>query len=680
MGFMFLKQSIAQKEGYNGIFGLGGVGLSFNTIPPTVLNPVYPGKKFATREGSAAISDRDGNLLFYTNGYTAWNRNNVVMSNGDELITGEGAATVLTTTQIIIVPIPKDPFLYYIFIPHYQGRDFKYALVDMRLNAGLGDVVFKDRLLYKRSTEKVCTIKHATDSALWLITHEFGNDAFRTYYIDEKGIDTTNYIRSRSGQVIDCSTGYCAMGYMKPNLNGDKLAFVNFEFGTVELYQFNKANGQVHSPQLVHSLSLSAPYGVEFSPDGSKLYYTDAAPPGQLDKVYQYNLNTGIETVLAEREPDIAKAFRWTALQLAPDGKIYISTAKYDGISKRLDRINYPDLDGAACGFEQNALQLGGETFFGLPEFNIRMIRPEITFNNPCSSQITTFSLINTKSVAAIHWNFGDPDSGSQNTSTQPKPVHRFAHTGEYNVTVDVTFVDNSGFSFSKKVTVYNGTVDLGADTEVCFGTTLKLSAFTPGEFVSYQWQDGSTDSLLYASKEGWYWVEMQDYICNDTDSIYVSLIPQITTDLGNDSTICNGKPLTFEFPYTFTTYAWQDGSTDNKFVATKTGKYYVSMINKCESFSDTVLLHFYNPETFFLPNVITPNGDEFNDRFIVDQVLVGSTFSVFDRWGKSIYINRNYDNTWPQSSGTAESGVFYYELSGICPNQRVKGVLQLIK
>src|SRR5690606_7182874 len=77
--------SFSQKEGYIGIFGMG-VGLDFNYTPPGVLVLSYTAhEQFYSVEGTAAISDQEGNLLFYTDGANVWNRNHVFMSNGEDI-------------------------------------------------------------------------------------------------------------------------------------------------------------------------------------------------------------------------------------------------------------------------------------------------------------------------------------------------------------------------------------------------------------------------------------------------------------------------------------------------------------------------------------------------------------------------------------------------------------------
>ena len=66
-------------------------------IPPTGLTD----GALDTNEGSATISDENGNLLFYTDGSSAYDRNGDVMLNGNFL---GGNST--TTQSGVIVPRP----------------------------------------------------------------------------------------------------------------------------------------------------------------------------------------------------------------------------------------------------------------------------------------------------------------------------------------------------------------------------------------------------------------------------------------------------------------------------------------------------------------------------------------------------------------------------------------------
>jgi gliding motility-associated-like protein len=54
---------------------------------------------------------------------------------------------------------------------------------------------------------------------------------------------------------------------------------------------------------------------------------------------------------------------------------------------------------------------------------------------------------------------------------------------------------------------------------------------------------------------------------------------------------------------------------------------------------------------------VITPNGDGFNDLFIINCVdeLSGNLLQIFNSWGQLVYQAQNYDNSW---AGTNIDGI----------------------
>ncbi|MGB5361965.1 MAG: hypothetical protein WBN17_01535 [Aureibaculum sp.] len=121
----FSLGTYAQLQNSHWYFG-DKAGLKFNkeTLTPSVMSNNY---LMETNGGSASISDNDGNLLFYTDGITVWNRNHEVMPNGTGLF---GSNTV---SQSVII-VPKEEDQYYIFSNQAHDLDshgLSYSIVNM---------------------------------------------------------------------------------------------------------------------------------------------------------------------------------------------------------------------------------------------------------------------------------------------------------------------------------------------------------------------------------------------------------------------------------------------------------------------------------------------------------------------------------------------------------------------
>ncbi|WP_188952752.1 Ig-like domain-containing protein, partial [Filimonas zeae] len=86
--------------------------------------------------------------------------------------------------------------------------------------------------------------------------------------------------------------------------------------------------------------------------------------------------------------------------------------------------------------------------------------------------------------------------------------------------------------------------------------------------------------------------------------------------------------------------------------------------------------------DKFMIPNVITPNGNGKNDRFVIPGVPTTSRMeiAIFNRWGSEVYRSKNYDNRWDGTGLSA--GVYYYVLKIISGGneQAYKGYIQVLK
>ena len=372
--FIFLLSAlntIAQKEANIWYFG-ENAGLDFNNGSPV---PLTDGK-INTREGCASISDRNGNLLFYSDGTTVWSSNHSIMKNGQWLL---GNAS--STQSAIIIPHPGNPDHYYLFTVGTEINGgvsgFNYYLVDISKNGGLGEVILGPvDLAQGRSSEwseKIAAIKGDECNTFWVVSYVVNE--FYAYKITPLGIDSlpikSNVPYSSNGK----------RGYLKISPNGEKLAIAHMGGATLLLYDFNDITGKVtNGKKLPLVAPANKPYGVEFSANTEKLYVAasndfraDAMDPNShLSTLYQFDISLPTyDEITASRVIVDSRSLYRGGLQLGPDQKIYraLSESYYTGMSY-LGIIENPENDGLACNYKHVGIMLGGKrSSQGLPPF-----------------------------------------------------------------------------------------------------------------------------------------------------------------------------------------------------------------------------------------------------------------------------------------------------------------------
>lgn len=106
--------------------------------------------------------------------------------------------------------------------------------------------------------------------------------------------------------------------------------------------------------------------------------------------------------------------------------------------------------------------------------------------------------------------------------------------------------------------------------------------------------QTSDTTLLLTFSKSWKGKVIAQAAACptlHDSIELVVSA-PTLSFGIGDDTIYCPGKTYILEAPSGFREYEWQNGSTNNQFIAFTHGKYYVTATDFCNRvFSDTLVI-----------------------------------------------------------------------------------------
>ncbi|HMA65706.1 MAG TPA: M43 family zinc metalloprotease, partial [Chitinispirillaceae bacterium] len=253
----------------NWYFGYG-CGLTFASGIPSL---VQSSPSFS-KEGCASISDEFGNYLFSVlpldgnkQGYsmTVRDKNHNIMPNGNEIAGGE------SVSQLQIIPNPVHSNIYYVFTAQEKGSGGLYvSTVDMLQNSGLGDVVKKNVLIQNITTEKIAAVLHADGLSYWVVTHPWNSGEFHSYLVNGDGVTAKPVISTAGSINAGDESGAC--GIMKLSSDGRYLAMTSqyIQDSYAELFDFDNRTGKVSL--FVKFNSVPQAYGLEFSPDCTKLY------------------------------------------------------------------------------------------------------------------------------------------------------------------------------------------------------------------------------------------------------------------------------------------------------------------------------------------------------------------------------------------------------------------------
>jgi gliding motility-associated-like protein len=387
-------------------------GLDFNGGSPVALTD----GQLDTDEGCATLSDSSGQLLFYTDGITVYNKLHQVMPNGTGLMGHSSSAQSAT-----IVQKPGSSTLFYIFTTdnEHDPNGFRYSIVDISLAGGLGSVTSdKNVMVFSPSLENIGITQHANNIDYWIVGHGWNSNNFYSYKLTASGLASSPVVTSIGATIS--GIGFLAAGNIKISPSGSKLAFTSVS-DIAQLFDFDDNTG-VLSNGITLSTETGELYGIEFSPNENVLYITNT-----FNRVYQYDLTAsdipGSKLVLYNGNKLPA------ALQLGPDGKIYL--AVYNQF--KLGVINNPNVVGAGCNFQLDAIDLGGKmSYGGLPSFNRSFFSASFTAANLCLGENTQFNLNSPQGITSATWDFGD----STPTSNSIAPLHQYTNPGDYTVTV----------------------------------------------------------------------------------------------------------------------------------------------------------------------------------------------------------------------------------------------------
>jgi hypothetical protein len=256
---------------------------------------------------------------------------------------------------------------------------------------------------------------------------------------------------------------------------------------------------------------------------------------------------------------------------------------------------------------------------------------------------------------------------------------------------------------------------DAGADQTICVDNTMlqaTLLSFGKGQWTVIEGNGIFTDSsdahtLVAGLNYGlnifrWTVKGCGGPLTDDVNVIVGASQMKIGPLTGPTDTLCVGTPrmltLTVSGGSSHYFYVWKSSDSSFNSVLTYTPVIVVPLINTttyyvyavdsvnhgCMSMSDSIVVQSISKQNLTMNNLMTPNNDNMNDKFIVRDIetlqkaLPGTSLEIFNEWGSRVFQTDSYDNTWEAPALT--DGVYYYHLKAGCGSDVYKGWVQILR
>lgn len=306
----------------------------------------------------------------------------------------------------------------------------------------------------------------------------------------------------------------------------------------------------------------------------------------------------------------------------------------------------------------------------------------------------STGSTAGSGTIASYFWDFGDGSS-----STSQNPVYTYKAVGSYDVTLTIT--NSNGCTFSKTQTVVvdpipDATIKpFNFPVETCNGTPFTFTG-PNGTGYSYVWTRsgaviGTSQSVtVNPPTSGWYYLAVtSSFGCTKVDSIFLTVNPLPVITLSDKNvTISKGwnKQVTAVVtgPNPTFTYLWTAKDTSSRATISNNSipnpiltppnnvlsYYFVVTVTDQKGCvqRDTVFFTMLEDYNLKPTNLITPNGDNMNDYFFIENIETYDDVEVtiFNRWGNVVYQTKNYaaapwNGTYQNTGGELPDGTYYY-------------------
>lgn len=140
---------------------------------------------------------------------------------------------------------------------------------------------------------------------------------------------------------------------------------------------------------------------------------------------------------------------------------------------------------------------------------------------------------------------------------------------------------DEFGCSGTNEITIVfneNPNPEISGSRSFCTGRTTTISA---GDYVSYLWNDGSTNQTLIVDSEGTYSVTVTDSNgCTGEANVEIFEADRLFPELSGSTSFCEGGSTVLDGGTSFSEYIWSTGETSNAITVSSPGEYSLTVVD----------------------------------------------------------------------------------------------------
>lgn len=464
IAIIYSLYSMAQKETYNWAFGYNG-GLTWNTTRSVNVAKVNTATgavgsfnipmgglptdfytEIRTFEGCFSLSDNKGDLVFYSDGVTIWDKNNEKMPNGIWLQGNSSSAQ-----SGVIMPYPGSLNKYLVVTVQAGAiNGIHYSIVDMSLNGGKGDVSSKNIELKGKGSisESATVIRHANGTDFWIVAPGRNGNSFTYFNAWKVTKDSVSTVAVTTLTNLPSSINVPAYGYFKISPDGKHFAYGENDDYRILFGDFDNETGVVSNAKLKNLKSNGNVqcYGVEFSPSGKILYVGGKVSGSTNGSIAVIKFDELLEAPNPATFPYKTLQINGFsgALQTGPDKRIYGSNSgrKDATVIDNIEDYDNLEVYMLPSNFISGTFQLG------LPSFSSSWFSAKTSDVKPfiCTGKESEYKIeVNLSGLPGdlptkLEWDFGD---GSPIVTqdiiageTTYKQLHTYIIDGAYTVTI----------------------------------------------------------------------------------------------------------------------------------------------------------------------------------------------------------------------------------------------------